>query len=527
MITMPAIRISRALAAGLCLAAVAVFAETTGRIANLTSRSFDVFVRSDTPADSPSVEVFTTAEGTAEADVITEFQPLFTGATSGDDYVRRQANRVTRSALTANGNTLFRVTDCEADTAYYVRIRFGGEVVWPADGNFQTVQTLPAAEWNGGARQYLVNLGRDGTGWTGTLSTDSNAAPVLAVVGDCAATNNALFFNLTDLMATNGLPLDIAEETPLTLTLYGKLATAPATTVLAGAPPAADTLVASADAIQKNLLSFMVATAEGLCSPLPGEHLLFDGSLVTCRVDQAVITQLSTQIVAYGWAGSGSLPAEGQSTSFTFAINASSSIEWLWQTNFWLEVATADHGTINPTSGWYLAGSTLAPTATPDADWLFDQWSGLASGTNPVVSVVFNQPGQLTASFAPLLVPGGDGMPAWWLTAAGLTGDDRDPNADPDHDGAVNKAEWMADTSPTNSESSLRIISLAKNEASFHLTWRGGREARQIVEVLEGSLSTGVWQPVATNLPPTETIGTCAIQLEGRPALFFRIKAER
>ena len=62
---------------------------------------------------------------------------------------------------------------------------------------------------------------------------------------------------------------------------------------------------------------------------------------------------------------------------------------------------------------------------------------------------------------------------------------------------------------------------------AVNLTWRGGREAKQIVEMLEGDLAVGAWRPVTTNLPPTETVGTCAIQVEGKPTLFFRIKAER
>jgi hypothetical protein len=118
-------------------------------------------------------------------------------------------------------------------------------------------------------------------------------------------------------------------------------------------------------------------------------------------------------------------------------------------------------------------------------------------------------------------------MPEWWLTQAGLTGTARAPAADPDKAGMSNRLEWLADTSPTNRASDLRITDLAKAGSLFHLTWRGGREARQVVEMLEGDLSNGIWRPVATNLPPTDTVGTCAIQIEGRPKLFFRIKAER
>ena len=513
---------------GLCLFAEPSWgAVTDARVANLTSRSFDLFLRSEEPAVNPTLEVFTTPDGaTASAATITELQPLFTGSTSGDDYVRRQANRATRAALTANGNTLFRVTNCDTNTSYYVRARFDNVVVWPTNGTLQAVQTLPAREWNGGARQYLVNLGRSNAGSVGLLNTPGAAAPILSVAGDRAATNTTLFFNLPDCMGTNGLPLSLAEGDLFSLTVYGKLgADAPATT-LAAAAPAAATLVASADAMQKNILSLLVASAANACSPKPGEHLLFDGSMVTCRLEQTVITQVSTQFVGFGWAGSGNVPANGRTTSFTFAMTSDSSVDWRWRTNFWVEVVS-DHGSVDLPSGWYRSGSALNATVSPNAEWLFSQWSGLASGTDPVASLVVGTPGQVRAEYAPVLVPGGNGMPEWWLTQAGLAGANRDPNADPDHDGMSNAKEWMADTSPTNKSSSLKITGLSRTGGLFHLTWRGGREARQVVEATEGDLSKGDWHPIATNLPPTETIGSYAIQFEGKPTLFFRIRAER
>lgn len=118
-------------------------------------------------------------------------------------------------------------------------------------------------------------------------------------------------------------------------------------------------------------------------------------------------------------------------------------------------------------------------------------------------------------------------MPEWWLTQAGLLGADREVNADPDRDGMSNKDEWMADTSPTNAASDFRITSVSRTGGVLHLTWRGGREAMQVVEMLDGDLAGGGWRPVSTNLPPTDTVGSCAFHLEGQPSLFFRIKAER
>lgn len=523
-------------AAARCLALAALMsllpvlnqaAVTEVEIVNLTSRSFDLFLRTEEAAVAPTLEVFTVPDASMAADaVVTELQALFTGATQGTEYERRQANRAARAALTASGNTLFRVSNCETDTDYYVRARFEGAVVWPTNQTLLAVRTLPSVEWNGGARQILVNLGRDGTGWAGTLDAAGAATPLLSVAGDRASTNSMLFFNLTDCMGADGLPLDLQEHDPLALTLFGKLGSHPTATSLLAAAPPPNTLVASADAFTKNLLNLMVASAAGISLPAPGEHLMFDGSMVTCHLDQTLVSQVSTQFVAYGWTGSGSVPVNGRSTSFTFALSSDSSVNWLWRTNYWLEVV-AEHGSVDLASGWVRSGTALSATATPDAEWLFSQWSGLATGSEPVAALVVNAPGQLHAGFDPILVPGGDGMPEWWLTQAGLVGASRDPDADPDRDGMSTRQEWMADTSPTDKASNLRITALAKQGGLLHLTWRGGREARQVVEMIEGDLVGGEWQPIATNLPPTETVGTCAIQINGSPTRFFRIKAER
>jgi subtilisin family serine protease len=52
----------------------------------------------------------------------------------------------------------------------------------------------------------------------------------------------------------------------------------------------------------------------------------------------------------------------------------------------------------------------------------------------------------------------GNGLPDWWEQAYFGTLTGTDPNADPDHDGASNLAEWLAGTNPTNSSSALKLL---------------------------------------------------------------------
>jgi len=508
-------------ARGLCTASA------EGVVANIASRGFDVFLRTAAPPTSCRLDVYRDAAGTQPETAVTiERQALFTGATSGDDYARRCADRLTRSAMTACGNTLFRVGNAPPDTAFHVRV-VADEGTWPAAG-LQEVRTLPAGAWRSTTHQAMIDVHRPGDGWVGVLTVPGAYAPLLAVCGDGTPTNTCFFFNYADLADMTGAPFTPVDGTPITFRLYGKSgvpATQRAMTYTSPAAQEASVAVLSTEVAP--LLRLMIASAvQSVTEPAPGENFFFDGSAITCRVTQATVTQVDTQLVAYGWSGSGSVPVSGRTTSFTFALSADSEIMWNWRTNYWLDVV-AEHGSVDLTPGWYRAGASLAARVTPNVEWTFAGWSGIASGPDPVTAFTVSSPGELVAAFQPVLVPGGQGMPEWWLTQAGLVGGARDVNADPDHDGMNNLQEWLADTSPTNRASDLRITALSKNGLAVNLTWRGGREAKQIVEMLEGDLAVGAWRPVTTNLPPTETVGTCAIQVEGKPTLFFRIKAER
>ncbi len=496
-------------------------------VANIATRGFDVFVRTPAPPAVCALQVFLDYDGTVAAeDVAIERQPLTTGPTVGDDYARRCAERLSRASLTAAGNTLFRVTDAEPDTPYFIRVAVDG-TPWP-DTGLHEVHTLPAAEWRVTTHQLVVDVSRPGDGWVGTLAAPGAVAPLLAVCGDGTPTNTSFFFNLADLADTLGAPYTPAPGALLDFRLYGRAGALPTQRALVYAAPSSnDAAVATLTTELTPLLRLLIASAvQTVCEPAPGDYFYFGGEEITCRLTQTVVTQVDTQLVAYGWSGAGDVPVSGRTTAFTFLLNTDSTVDWRWRTNFWVEVV-ADHGTVDLASGWYRSGAGLAATATPDAEWLFREWSGLAGGSDPLTAFTVTAPGALQAGFDPVLAPGGGGMPEWWLTQSGLVGADRASDADPDGDGMSNASEWQADTSPTNRLSDLRITAMAKNGGTVNLTWRGGREARQIVEMLEDNLAAGAWKPFTTNLPPTDLVGTCNVQLEGKPRVFFRIRAER
>ena len=121
----------------------------------------------------------------------------------------------------------------------------------------------------------------------------------------------------------------------------------------------------------------------------------------------------------------------------------------------------------------------------------------------------------------------GNGLPDWWEQQffGHLTG--TDPNADPDHDGASNLAEFLAGTNPTNYNSALRLAALrAASTNGVVLEWPGvaGRYYRLLRAT---NLPDGIYSLVVTNLsatPPLNTV-TDAVPDSAGPRL-YRIELE-
>jgi serine protease len=115
-----------------------------------------------------------------------------------------------------------------------------------------------------------------------------------------------------------------------------------------------------------------------------------------------------------------------------------------------------------------------------------------------------------------------NGLPDWWeLQYFGhLTG--TDPNADADHDGMSNLAEWLAGTNPTNASSCLRLMALpAGNSNVFVVSWPSVAGKYYRLERAT-NLLTGFNSVVQTNIAataPTNTETDTAI-LPGQTRLY-------
>ena len=96
-----------------------------------------------------------------------------------------------------------------------------------------------------------------------------------------------------------------------------------------------------------------------------------------------------------------------------------------------------------------------------------------------------------------------NGLPDWWeLQYFGhLTG--TDPNADPDHDGMNNLAEWIAGTNPTNAASVLRLTLVSATNANNIVVGWSSVAGKNYWLQRSTNLETGFNSVVGTNIAAT------------------------
>lgn len=188
---------------------------------------------------------------------------------------------------------------------------------------------------------------------------------------------------------------------------------------------------------------------------------------------------------------------------------------------------TASGGTVPLT---YTADSLPSGLSVDSATGLISG-APAAAGTNLVTIAATNSAGRTSAT---LVVTVGLDPPAvpWEAWRAGRFGASAlnpavaGESADPDHDGATNLQEFLADTDPLDPAAGLRLSGIDTAAGQVQLTWVGGTEVRQCLEC-SGSLLSGPWIPVFTNVPPTPMTNTLTDAGPGSAARFYRIRTTR
>ncbi len=115
-----------------------------------------------------------------------------------------------------------------------------------------------------------------------------------------------------------------------------------------------------------------------------------------------------------------------------------------------------------------------------------------------------------------------DGIPDAWEAANGLIIGTNDATLDPDGDGALNRAEYLAGTSPQSRASHLAITAMGMPAAGrFEVTWPA--IAGKLYRVV-ASADLSTWEPLSMLLPAVSGSQTVTLTTEGAARLFIRVE---
>lgn len=145
-----------------------------------------------------------------------------------------------------------------------------------------------------------------------------------------------------------------------------------------------------------------VVSPYGLTTPPQGDSI--------CRVTFLTI-KMNTPIVdgppgvrhvCTGWSVSKYTSGGGSPLEASLYLDSDTTITWNWKTQYLLQTQASPggFGTVTPAPAWYDAGQSVSVTEQPAPIYLFNNWTGDASGTASSLSIVMDAPKTLTANFA-------------------------------------------------------------------------------------------------------------------------------
>ncbi len=174
-----------------------------------------------------------------------------------------------------------------------------------------------------------------------------------------------------------------------------------------------------------------------------GTHHLDEGSVVTNSVVSPTEPVEGTRRACTGWVGTGSVPADGDTTTVTFEITENSALTWQWIAEYELDTEAGEGGSVNVGDGWYTNGSEIVITATASNDYEFAGWEGdIPDGneTNNPLTITMDQARDVTALFELETTDLDAGLVAYYpFNTEGTLGHDASGN---EHHGTVYNATW-------------------------------------------------------------------------------------
>ena len=144
-----------------------------------------------------------------------------------------------------------------------------------------------------------------------------------------------------------------------------------------------------------------VASPQGTPTPA-GNTTNAYGTLINAYVQSPVVNG-TTQYVATGWTGSGSV-GSGTGTNVSINITNATSLTWLWQTNYLLTASAGANGSITPSGALYVAqGSNQTYAITANGNYHIASVSVDGTNAGVVGSFTFTNmmaPHTIQATFA-------------------------------------------------------------------------------------------------------------------------------
>ena len=150
--------------------------------------------------------------------------------------------------------------------------------------------------------------------------------------------------------------------------------------------------------------SLAVVSARG--GTLPGTLSAGTYSFVSQWVTNSPVTGGTTQYVCLGGTVAGNAFTPASATNVTLTLTNDATLTWSWQTSYRLFVTTNGPGTValSTPATWYVDGSNVALTATPNAQYRFNGWSGDTLGcaiAGNVITASMTQARMIAAAFVP------------------------------------------------------------------------------------------------------------------------------
>jgi hypothetical protein len=180
-------------------------------------------------------------------------------------------------------------------------------------------------------------------------------------------------------------------------------------------------------------------------------------------------------------------------------------------------------GSVTPTNGLYLAGSSVEILAVPAPYFRFDQWSGHANGTNNPLLLLLDTNRSVLATFGEIFTTNCP-TPHWWLASLGYTNDFETAVTNLGVNGMALWQTYVAGLDPNDPNSQLRLaLEPVSGNGAHVLRW--DTVAGRLYTIWSGTNAANGMSPLsgAADLPSTTQSFTNA-NAQGSSPVFYRIQ---